>query len=66
MIVAHNGDRRAARDRLAAERRRLQHARLANQVMDLARYYRTRRGLPMVPAGPTRCAPGCPGCRRAA
>jgi hypothetical protein len=55
-------DRRAARDRLASERRRLRQARLAHQVMDLAVYYAKRRGLPILPAGPAACAPGCPWC----
>jgi hypothetical protein len=57
-------DRRAVRARLDAERRRLRHARLANQVMDLAVYYQQQAGLPMLPAGPARCPEGCPWCGR--
>jgi hypothetical protein len=62
MIVAHDADRRVARDRLAVQRRRLAYARLANQAMNLAVYYRKRWGLPMLPAGPAACIPGCPRC----
>lgn len=39
-MVSHDRDRRVARDRLAAEQRRLRHARLAEQMMPLATFYR--------------------------
>jgi hypothetical protein len=55
-------DRRSARDRLAAERRRLRHARLADQAMPLAVHYRQGAGMRMLPAGPTRCPRDCPWC----
>jgi hypothetical protein len=61
-MLPSEGDRRSARVRLAAERRRLRYARLAHQAMNLAVYYRKRRGLPMLPVGPAACAPGCPRC----
>jgi hypothetical protein len=61
-MLPRDRDRRAARNRLAAERRRLRHARLADQVMPLSFYYRQRAGLPIVPPGPTRCPRSCLWC----
>jgi hypothetical protein len=63
-MLPDSRDRRAARDRLAAEQRRLAYARLAHHAMDLAVYYTRRRGLPTLPVGPAACAPGCPWCWR--
>jgi hypothetical protein len=47
----------------ASERRRLHHARMADEAMPLAAFYRQRNALlPMLPAGPASCPDGCRYC----
>jgi hypothetical protein len=62
MILAHDGDRRAARDRLAAERRRVAVCTQLEKLAPLTTFYRGRPGLRTLPPGPTWCPEECPWC----
>lgn len=61
-MVARDRDRLAARERLAQQRRRLRHAQLAHQAMNLAAWQQRSAGLPPLPLGPARCPTTCPWC----